>query len=134
MMNLFEECVHALGQDAYICEERISKKILIDFEKCFPLTVWGRIDWGKIKIRKKITSVENIIFFLIHKKKDPYLPVYVIWSDPTVPILVSRLDRLLALFDDVEAVSPNVWFYCPVNGWIVEVYHDGEVTIGLLVG
>ena len=47
-------------------------------------------------------------------------------------IMESKLDKILEFFDDVEAVSPNSWFYCPLDGWVIEIYHDGSITLGLI--
>ncbi len=131
-MTLFKECIEVLGKYASISEKIISEKIIDQFDKKFPLTLWGRIDWKKVKNKKTISSVEEIIPILTKKKRSHLELVYVIWSDPTIPIIESKLDKILEFFDDVEAVSPNLWLYCPFNGWVVEIYHDGSITLGFV--
>ncbi len=129
-MNLFEECLGALGQSVCICKQDVAEKILANFDQNFPLTSWGRIDWNKIKEKKIISSIEDIIPTLTDQKRNFTGPVYIIGSDPTIPILECSLDKILEFFDDVEAMSPNTWLFCPSNGWVIEFYHEGEITIG----
>ena len=131
-MTLFEECIEALGKNASIVEKDIAKKILTEFDKNFSLKLWGRIDWDKVKDKRIAVSVEEIIPILREKKRNHLALVYVIGSDPKIPIIKSKLDKLLEFFYDVEAVSPNSWFYCQSEGWVVEVYHDGTMTIGFV--
>ena len=131
-MDLFEECMEALGKNARISDEKISKKIILEFDKIFPLTSWGRIDWDKIKKNKKVSLLEEIIPTIKGEGRSFSNLIYVIGSDITIPIFESKLDKILEHFDDVEAVSHNTWLYCPSDGWVIEFYHDGETTIGFI--
>lgn len=131
-MNLFEECLEALGKNAKISEENIVDKVLDNFDTHFPLTAWGRIDWKDVENKYSVSSLEEIIPTLKAKLKDPSKPIFIIGSDPTVPILESKLDKVLEVFDDVEAVNPITWFFCPSDGWVVQIDDDGTITIGLI--
>ena len=131
-MTLFEECIEALGKDAKILPKDVVEKILAKFDNDYPMTSWGRIDWDKVKEKKIISSIEEIVPALKAEKRNPFSLVFVIGSDPTIPILESKLDKILDSFDDVEAVSPNTWLYCPSDGWVIEIYHDGNITLGLV--
>lgn len=132
-MNLFEECIEALGEHAKILENDAAKRILDKFDEKFPLTSWGRIDWNKIDGEKiMMSSIEDIIPSLTKAKRNSSDLIYVIGSDPQIPIIESTLDKVLESFDDVGAVSPNSWIYCPSGKWVVEVYHEGEITLGLV--
>jgi hypothetical protein len=131
-MSLFKECIEALGKYACITEKNIAEEILVKFDKDFPLTSWGRINWNEIEKSRIISSIEKIIPMLQEEKKNTLGVVYIIGSDPKIPIIESKLDKILEFFDDVEAMSPNSWFYCPSDGWVVEVYHDGEITLGFI--
>jgi hypothetical protein len=79
-----------------------------------------------------ISSIEEIMPTLKEREKKPTDLVYVIGSNAKIPIIESKLDKILEFFDDVEAVSPNTWLYCPSDGWIVEAYHDGDITVGFV--
>lgn len=131
-MSLFKECINALGSNAKIVGENTSNAILTQFGKDFPLTSWGRINWKCISNKGAILSLDRIIPEIKNKGKNPFNLVYIIGSDPNIPVLESKLDKILEFFDDVEAVSPNSWFYCPQERWVVEVYHDGEITLGFV--
>jgi len=131
-MDLFEECMEALGKNARISDEKVSKKIAFEFDKNFPLTSWGRIDWDKINKIKKVDLLEEIIPTIKEERRNFSNLIYVIGSDLTIPIFESKLDTILENFDDVEAVSPNTWLYCPSDGWVIEFYHDGDTTIGFV--
>jgi hypothetical protein len=132
-VNLFEECIEALGEHAKVLRQDAAEGILDKFDKDFPLTSWGRIDWDKVNGKKIVSSsIEDIIPTIIGVKRNPSGVIYVIGSDPKISIIESKLDKILEFFDDVEAVSPNSWLYCPSDKWVVEIYHDGEITIGLV--
>ena len=131
-MNLLEECIEILGKNAKILDEKTAENILCEFDKNFPLTAWGRIDWNKIKKNKKVNLFEEIIPSIKEEKRRTSNLIYVIGSDPTIPIFESKLDTILENFYDVAALSPNTWLYCPKDGWVIEFYHDGETTIGFV--
>ena len=131
-MGLFAECMEALGKNAKILDAKIAENILFEFDKYFPLTTWGRIDWDKIKKNKKIDLLEEIIPTIKNEKRKASNLIYVIGSNVKIPVFESKLDKILENFDDVEAVSPNTWLYCPEDGWVIELYHEGEITIGFV--
>ncbi len=78
----------------------------------------------------RVAMQQNISATLKSMDKTISDPVYIIWSDSSMPIVQSDLKKILEHFDDVEAVSPNTWLYCPSAGWVVELYHDGEIILG----
>jgi len=131
-VNLLEECVEVLGKDAKILDEKVAENILFEFDKNFSLTTWGRIDWNKIKNKKKINTFEEIFSVIKNEKRKTSNLIYVIGSDPTIPIFESKLDTILENFYDVAALSPNTWLYSPDDGWVIEFYHDGDTTIGFI--
>ena len=131
-MDLFEECMEALGKNAKILNEKVAENILSDFDENFPLTLWGRIDWDKIKNKKEINTFEEIFLVIENEKRKTSNLIYVIGSDATIPILESNLDTILESFYDVAAVSPNTWLYCPEDSWVIEFYHEGNTTIGFV--
>jgi hypothetical protein len=131
-MTLFEECIGVLGKHVSVIEKNMAGKILSKFDEDFPISPWGRIDWELVREKQTITSFEYIIPAISGRKRDISTPVYVIGSDPTIPIMECKLDTLLEFFYDVEAVSPNSWFYSLSGGWVLEIYHDGSLTVGFV--
>ncbi|MEL4027149.1 hypothetical protein NST89_00625 [Caldifermentibacillus hisashii] len=57
--------------------------------------------------------------------------VYVIWDEGTLPIIQSTLYKVFEVIDDVTAVSFDTWIFSPTLGYVIEIFHDGEVRVGL---
>lgn len=131
-MNLFEECMEALGIHAKTTPNPLADKILSDFDAHFPLNGFGRIDWKKISKKIPVKSLRNTFEIITKEFGDTLGDVFIIGSDPTIPIITTKFDKIFEHIDDVEAMSPNTWLYCPAKGWIIELYHDGEITLGLI--
>lgn len=131
-MTLLEECLDALDvkHNAIIKNKENKEKIVKKMIERFPPTFYGRIDWEKCSNKYNITSHQDIITLLKSKGKETNNPVYILWSDSSMPIVQSNLKKILEHFDDVEAVSPNTWLYCPFEKWVIELYHDGDITLG----
>ena len=129
-MTLFEECLEALGENAKISEKITVDKVLNSFDKHFPLTTWGRIDWKKVKDECTVLSPEEIIPTLKSRNKDPFHLMYVIGGNAKMPVLESKLDKALEVLDDIVAISHITWFFCPSEGWIVQINDDDTITIG----
>ena len=130
-MTLFEECLEVLGDPTEIIKNEEEKnEIIKKMISKFPPTFYGRIDWEKISEKHAISSPDMILSTLKAKGKTDEDPIYIIWSDSTMPVLKSKLKNILGNFDDIEAVSPDTWLYCPSAGWIIELCHDGDITLG----
>lgn len=130
-MTLYEECIEALG--AYVCRLSNSEAahILADFERSFPFTKWGRIKWGKVIDKAEINTIDEIYAFLNEKLNRYNSIVYVIWDEKTLPIIQSDLNQIVSVINDVTAVSFDTWIYSPSAVFVIELFHDGEVNIGL---
>jgi hypothetical protein len=50
-MNLYKECIKAMGKHVSICEKDVTEKILTQFDENFSL-IWGRVDWNRIKQKR----------------------------------------------------------------------------------
>lgn len=130
-MSLLDECIEALGENVEILLDKKKEKILSDFESSFPFTEWGRIEWEKVGYHAEVNTVDEIGSFL-NQNIDKYNDViYIIWDEGTLPIIQSDLDKILEVIDDVTAVSFDTWIFSPYSGFIIEIFHDGEVRIGL---
>ncbi|WP_026678705.1 hypothetical protein [Fictibacillus gelatini] len=130
-MSLFDECIEVLGENVHVFSDRQKEQVLNDFESSFPFTEWGRIDWVKVCNHAKVHTVDEIISFL-HKNMKAYSNVvYVIWDEGTLPIIQSTLNKVFEVIDDVTAVSFDTWIFSPYSGYVIEIFHDGEVRVGL---
>ncbi|WP_146553494.1 hypothetical protein [Rummeliibacillus sp. SL167] len=130
-MSLFDECTEALGEDAHVFCDNNKEQILSNFESSFPFAEWGRIEWEKVPDHVEVNTVDEIISFL-HQNINEYSNiVYVIWDEGTLPIIQSTLDKVFKVIDDVTAVSFDTWIFSPSSGYVIEIFHDGGVKVGL---
>ncbi|MBD3231577.1 hypothetical protein GF322_02830 [Candidatus Dependentiae bacterium] len=127
-MTLFEKCLKALKNDLVILSEEETKKVFDKMIHTFPITLWGRINWKNVKNFKKIVSINNIDQFINPGKKE----VYILWDEASLPAIKTDMKKLLNVIDDITAVSFDTWIYCPKDGWVIEFYHEGEITIGFV--
>lgn len=124
-MTLLEECLEVLGENANILINMDKEKINSDFISNFNITFYGRINWEDVG-NKRTVSVQD----LSNEDNDLY---YIIWSDPTLPIVQCRLYEILKYIDDVTAVSFDTWLFSKNADKIIEFYHENEITIGYKV-
>lgn len=128
---LFKECIEALDDKVAILSKQESDQKWVLFKKNIPLLFWGRIDWDKIEKKniinapaKIITSLEGLFDHACT------MDVYVFWNDASLPVIKANLYQLIVFFDDVTCVAPDTWFLNLENRYIIENFHDGELTIG----
>ncbi|MEZ0118339.1 UNVERIFIED_ORG: hypothetical protein ABRZ91_002296 [Heyndrickxia coagulans] len=128
-MSLLDECIDALGEKAIVLPEK--EEIMNEFDHSFPITKWGRIDWTKVKRQFTISTVEDLLSFLkaYHIKLDH--TVYILWDEGSLPIIQSELGKILEAIDDVTAVSFDTWIFSSSPKFVIEIFHDGEIKIGL---
>ena len=131
-MTLFDECISALGKYATVVQRGNADGILDDFDKNFSFTTWGRIDWSKISEKRFASSIDEVVTILKERNKNPLNGLYVIGCDATLPLIKSRIDKVIEYFDDVEAVSPWMWLFCQIDGWVVEIDDDGSIMVGFV--
>lgn len=128
-MSLFDECIEALGEDVHVFSDNNREQILSDFESSFPFK-WGLIEWEKVSNHAEVNTVDEIISFLDQNVDEYSNFIYVIWDEGTLPIVQSTLDKVLKVIDDVTAVSFDTWIFSPSTGYVIEIFHDGEVRVG----
>jgi hypothetical protein len=92
---------------------------------------WGRIDWNVINNKKIISDMQDIFCELKLNKKDTQEPIYIIWGDANLPSVKCILADVLANIDMAVFLGGTaLWLYNPIQKWVVEFYHDGDITIG----
>ena len=126
-MNLFEECLQVLGSNVVVLNEQDSSFISHKMQSTFPFTPW-RVCWDKIKNKKILRNPKELDVILPQQ-----LPtVLVVWSDLALPVLKCPLSIILQYINDIICVSFDTWIFSLDEQWIVEFYHEGEVTYGSL--
>ncbi|NPC90745.1 hypothetical protein HOO54_05135 [Bacillus sp. WMMC1349] len=83
-MSLFDECIKAIGEDVNVLSDINKKQVLNDFERFFPFTDWGCIEWEKISNHAKVYTVDEIIIFLKRHSNQYSHVVYMIWDERTL--------------------------------------------------
>ena len=131
-LTLFEECLSALGACRVIALEEDKKKIMHEFCERFPIAWYGRIDWAAMDKKHSIVVLSEIQAALKQANKSGDAPIYLIWSHGDDPMIETDLGGVLRNLEDVDAVSPDKWLYCPSEGWVVGIFHDGDITLGIL--
>lgn len=91
----------------------------------------GRIEWEKVSNHAEVNTIDEIISFLDQNVNEYSNVVYVIWDEGSLPIIQTTLDKVFKVIDDVTAVSFDTWVFSPSSGFVIEIFHDGEVRIGL---
>ncbi|QUI20885.1 hypothetical protein HZI73_00535 [Vallitalea pronyensis] len=131
-MTLLDECLESLQGNYKVLSDNQGEQLLEELFEVFPLTDWGRLDWNRLKIASKCTYNENFIdsinkFFGNHKSD-----VTIVWDEVNHPVITSKLSSILDVIDDVTAVSSNTWIFSKDKMKVVEFYHDGEITLGII--
>ncbi len=122
---LFDECIEALGDDVTVYSDAKSKELYALFIQQIPFTQWSRIDWSKINKYKAIHDLKEVSDLFYQEDIEVY------WSYGNFPVLKTKLDNIIGAFEDLVAVSPDTFLYVPKK-YVIEVYHEGEITLGFL--
>lgn len=130
-MNLLDECLEALGEDVILLYLDEKRAVINEFEKRFPLTRWGRIDWPEITHYVEVKTQGDIEQFLTGNIGEYSKEIHIIWDENSLPVLKTSLDNVFQVLDDVTAVSFDTWFFSQEARYVIELFHDGEVKVGL---
>ena len=136
-MTLFEECLEALGKDAKVLTEDDTTKIFAQLESCFPMvyiaeSIWSRVDWSKISNKYTIDAdINKTIEILKSNNLNIDNNVFILWNEATLPVVETKLNKILENIDDVIAVGFDTWIYCPYSNYLIEFYHENEITLGV---
>lgn len=127
-MTLTEECILSLGNDTKIFLAEEKKRIEENLFNNIRLKPWGEFDWDNINSRKIIKNIKITDI----KKYVNAIKYYIIWDDPSEPILLTCLDKIIKNIDDVTAVSTNTWLMSENRRYIVEIYHETRISVVIL--
>ncbi|MNW39515.1 hypothetical protein SAMN04488542_1714 [Fontibacillus panacisegetis] len=120
-MSLYEECLSKLGEQALVLSEEQTNQLFDELQESFLFTFYGRIDWKKTNLKKTQ--------FDISKEKFENITAYILWDNNLFSAIESELSIIINSIADVLKVSFDTWIYVP-GKFVIEFYHDGEVTIG----
>lgn len=123
---LFQECIDSLKEYHLLSLEE-SAKVFKEFEKNYPITLSGHIDWKKFN---GIVSEDGMPY--IYENVDLHEKFYILWDKQDIPCVICELTTILGCMDDVLAVSFNTWLLSLDTNEVIEFYHEGRITYGKL--
>lgn len=119
---LLKECITALASNASLIKNEEKEKIYNIFKERVPFLPWG-IDWKQFKIFQSIDTLEQINKICISKD------FYIIWNKD-FPIIKSDLSTIIENINDISAVEPDTWLFSLNYDEVIEIYHEGNITVG----
>ncbi|NRF96010.1 hypothetical protein HQN89_34980 [Paenibacillus frigoriresistens] len=126
--TLFDECIDALGDNTRIYSLDESVRVVAMLVMSFPFTKWGRIDWESVERKITIHDIDEIIKLNEFENENELL---IIWDEMNLPVVESTLQKILSNIDDVDAVGFDTWIVNMEMNKIIEIHHEGEITIGI---
>ena len=135
MTQLFahrEECIEALQPEVEVLPINQRNEHSRLMTKEYPISINGRIDWAKVGYKQKVNSCNEIISVLQKHFDSVNLDVLIIWDGAHLPVLKSNLSKILMYIDDVTAVGFDIWLFCPEQKYVIEFYHEDEITVAYL--
>ncbi|TDK61742.1 hypothetical protein E2K98_12700 [Bacillus salipaludis] len=108
--------------------------IIKDFTDNFPIAFWNRINWAEKSVNQlAINEVEiNSIPFILNRKGfDTSSSIYIFWGTGNFPgVRTTLTSGLLQKYDEILWVGSDMYYYCPVQKYIIEFFHDDSINIG----
>jgi hypothetical protein len=129
-MILVDDCMKALGKDAVILHKEETNEIFNKLTQRFAFTRWGRIDWSQVKHFTTVNSALDIISVLTDKGKRRDNAIFILWDEAKLPAIKSNIQRVLSHIEEITIVSFDTWIFCPADNYVIEFYHEGNITIG----
>ena len=121
---LFNECIHAMERGIFLYSDQETRNIYNKFQQQYPILLYGRIDWDNVD-HSEVTLEEVKERFQDQQLEE----CYVLWSHGDDPVIKAKVIGVLKNFDNVSAVSPDVWLF-KENKYVIEFFHDGIYRIG----
>jgi hypothetical protein len=129
-MSLLDDCIKALGEDTIILHKKETDEVFKELTRRFAFTRWGRIDWSQVKHSTTVNSASDIISVLIDKGRDVHNTVFILWDEAKLPAIKSNIHKVLSHIEEITIVSFDTWILCPADNYVIEFYHEGDITIG----
>ena len=123
---LLKECIDALASDAEVLKKEDADKIYKIFSETIPFLPWG-IDWNQLNSVHVVDDVKKLKD--VCRSED----FYIIWN-VELPIIKSDLLSIIKCMDDISAVEPDTWLFSLSYEEVVEIYHEGKITLGMING
>ena len=112
-MDELKEVLDALQEDIHILNEDDFKKVHHNFLHSFSFLYSG-INWKDYPNHNVPCDYESILSNTKQKK------CYIIWSDGSLPILISNIELVLQNYDEIATVTFETWIVSIDFDWILE--------------
>jgi hypothetical protein len=127
MKSLYDDCIESFGGKVDILSKVESEKVMNKFQNIFAFTSYGRINWDSLVKKINIISISTILNQESIEKDDE---IYIIWDDATFPLLSVTIGEAIKNIEEVLPVSFDTWFYCVSKKYVIEFYHEGQISLG----
>lgn len=122
---LLKECITALASDAELLKKEDADKVYKTFMETIPFLPWG-VDWKEFKSVHIVDDIKKLRD--VCRSED----FYIIWN-AELPIIKSNLLSIIRCMDDISAVEPDTWLFSLNYDEVVELYHEGKITVGMVI-
>lgn len=129
-MSRVDDCMKALDEDVVILSKKETDDVFNMLIQRFVFTNWGRIDWSQVKHFTTVNSISDIVLTLEDKEKEIHNVAFILWDEAKLPAIKSNIDRILNHIEEITIVSFDTWIFCPADNYVIEFYHEGDITIG----
>lgn len=121
---LLQECIEYTGAKVLPYDD--GNKISEEIQRKIPF-LNGRVDFSRFKYKNNINTISGINE-LINSSRE----FYVMWDEANLPCLKLELKDIINFIDDVTCVSFDTWVVSSDYNTIIELYHEGEIILGIL--
>ncbi|WP_044640359.1 CDI toxin immunity protein [Risungbinella massiliensis] len=128
---LFLECVESLQPDVSILSDSDSEEIYSRMQIDFPFTFWGQVDWNVMSNKHTFQSIDEARSYFEKNMDLSNDRVYILWGYGDDPVLQAKLDSIFSSIELVECIGSDQFLYHPQKAIILELYHEGSITMGV---
>ena len=133
MNALFEEHIRPHIPAGKILSKDHSDTIFFIFEYMFPIHYFAsRIDWDHVPRHiylRNLRQASCALKKLLQRNYD--ISLYILWSNAALPVVQSHLQFAVRHADSIYCVAPDAWLLHPGEGYVIEIFHEGEIVVGI---
>lgn len=101
----------------------------------FPIALWGRVIWSEVPDSTCVAwsnfEERASLFAQLCERLDLDNPqVTVMWSNALRPCIEIALEGARRNAEQIFDADFDTWILCPIDGWCIELYHEGELCFG----
>ena len=121
---LLQDCIESTGGKVLPYDD--GNKISEEVQSKIPF-LNGRVDFSRFKYKNRMNTISSI-----NELINSSIEFYVMWDEANLPCLKIELKDIINSIDDITCVSFDTWVVSLDHNIIIELYHEGEITLGIL--